>query len=715
MKLKLAASFGAVLLLTGAVGYLGVSSLSQSNGTLRAFADRPYAQVQGAKDAQRLLERIRRITLLTIVSSDPDDVKINIADYEKAWSEIDAATALIFGNMPEEGKALFADVGAQLQALRTMSDETMELAAHADPSAGDTALKATDEPLAAFNAALDRVVARLPADGVPSLDLVERIHSDVSSARMDMMQAVDRTSGEAKATIGDSIDARDRAVRTHLSDLETRQPQLAGDIRATQDAWGRLYVPLRAQTDIGLENRMSAAMDSLITRVRPLTSNVTKRFDEISARASSLATRFLAEAETSFAAAQLMLILVILGAMTIGAAAATWMAISISRSLSRAVHLARAIGAGDLTQRIDAKGSDEIADLQRAMGEMVDKLSEIVADVTTSATQVASGSTQAAITAEQLSSGSTQQAAATQRLSSGVTEQAAATEQASAAMEEMAANIRQNADSASTTEKIATQSAENAERSGVAVQKSVTAMRTIAEKISVVQEIARQTDLLALNAAIEAARAGPHGKGFAVVASEVRKLAERSQQAAQEIGALSSETLCVAEDAGSMLESLVPDIRRTAELVAEISAACREQNIGAEQINQAINQLDQVTQQTVTSITQLDEVTQSNSGAANEMSATAEQLSAEARRLAERAAFFVTDASKAARPAAARGGESAGRKTGASVPVHELQERAQRFAAPARPAASKISGAAPKTNEAGFALDLDTGFEKMSA
>uniref|UniRef100_UPI000A492B7F methyl-accepting chemotaxis protein n=1 Tax=Aureimonas sp. AU4 TaxID=1638163 RepID=UPI000A492B7F len=169
-------------------------------------------------------------------------------------------------------------------------------------------------------------------------------------------------------------------------------------------------------------------------------------------------------------------------------------------------------------------------------------------------------------------------------------------------------NVRQNADNASQTEAVAAKARLSAEATGTAVQSSVEAMRTIAQKISVIQEIARQTDLLALNAAIEAARAGSHGKGFAVVASEVRKLAERSQGAAAEIGLLSAETLRASELAGERLGQLVPDIRRTAELVSEITAACREQSVGIEQINQAIVQLDQVTQ--------------ANAGAASEMAAT---------------------------------------------------------------------------------------------
>jgi methyl-accepting chemotaxis protein len=291
--------------------------------------------------------------------------------------------------------------------------------------------------------------------------------------------------------------------------------------------------------------------------------------------------------------------------------------------LRNAVQAVQNVAEGDLTRYATINSKDEIGDLLTYVNTMIERLRGVVGDALAASDNVSSGSQELSASAEQLSQ--------------GATEQASAAEEASASMEQMAANIKQNADNAAQTEKIARQSSRDAETSGQAVNRAVGAMRTIAEKISIVQEIARQTDLLALNAAVEAARAGEHGKGFAVVASEVRKLAERSQAAAAEISALSGETVQVATDAGEMLNRLVPDIQKTAELVSEISAACREQDIGAAQINEAIQQLDKVTQQ--------------NAGASEEMSATSEELASQAEELQASIAFFRVEQSGAAKPA----------------------------------------------------------------
>ncbi|MBI5519438.1 MAG: HAMP domain-containing protein [Desulfovibrio sp.] len=320
-------------------------------------------------------------------------------------------------------------------------------------------------------------------------------------------------------------------------------------------------------------------------------------------------------AATALAAASAILIGGLAIALVLSIVLALFLTRGITRPVMLGVDFAKRMAEGDFTGRLDIEQKDEIGVLARALNEMVGRLRGVVAEVRSATDNVASGS-------EELS-------ASSESLSQGATEQAAAIEEVSSSIEEMAANIRQNADNAQQTERIALQAAKDAQEGGVAVGKAVVAMKNIAEKISIIEEIARQTNLLALNAAIEAARAGEHGKGFAVVAAEVRKLAERSGNAAGEISELSSSTVSVSEKAGEMLMKLVPDIQRTAELVQEIAAATGEQNSGAEQINKAIQQLDQVIQQ--------------NASASEEMASTSEELSSQAQQLQMTMSFFRVD------------------------------------------------------------------------
>lgn len=280
----------------------------------------------------------------------------------------------------------------------------------------------------------------------------------------------------------------------------------------------------------------------------------------------------------------------------------------IRKGITALQHVAQ----GDLTAEIYVKQTDEIGMLARTIQETVAKLRDVVAEVKTAAANTAEGSRLMSLGAASLSEGASQQAAAS--------------EEASASMEEMTANIRQNSENAIRTEKISINAAEEALKSGEAVTHAVEAMRQIAKKVAIIQDISRQTRMLSLNATIEAARAQETGKGFAVVAAEVRALAERSQKAATEITELTEASLTVAESAGMMLEQVVPDIRTTAELIQEISAASREQDHGASQVNQAIQQLDQVTQH--------------NSASAEELAETAQELAIQAERLQQTMAYF---------------------------------------------------------------------------
>ncbi|MBF0546270.1 MAG: methyl-accepting chemotaxis protein [Candidatus Riflebacteria bacterium] len=327
---------------------------------------------------------------------------------------------------------------------------------------------------------------------------------------------------------------------------------------------------------------------------------------------------------------------------------------------------------GNLTVTIRERSPED--KLMQTLAQMVKKLSEVVINVKSAS--------------EQVSIGSMETSSSAQTLSQGATEQASSAEEASSSMEEMSSNIQQNADNASQTEKIAVKAAEDAKEGGKAVAETVAAMNEIASKIAIIEEIARQTNLLALNAAIEAARAGEHGKGFAVVASEVRKLAERSQLAAGEIRKLSASSVEIAGKAGEMLAKIVPDIQKTAELIQEISAACKEQNTGAEQINKAIQQLDQVIQQ--------------NAGAAEELASTSEEMTSQAEQLKTTIAFFRVDTSHNAAASVTR---APVKHEVRSTPAVRPAKPIQRHEAP-KPVKKAPAG------KGGISIDLGDGADK---
>jgi methyl-accepting chemotaxis protein len=325
-------------------------------------------------------------------------------------------------------------------------------------------------------------------------------------------------------------------------------------------------------------------------------------------------------ARQTYQESRLLMIVLATVAVLAGVAAAVTITLGVTRPLAHAVKVAERLSDGDLGVRLEATSKDEVGQLLQAMQQMVAKLAQVIAEVRAGADNLASASEEVSATSQTLSQASS--------------EQAASVEETTASMEQMTVSIQQNTENAKVTDGMASQAAKEAVDGGAAVAQTVAAMKAIAEKISIIDDIAYQTNLLALNAAIEAARAGEHGKGFAVVAAEVRKLAERSQVAAAEIGEVAGSSVALAEQAGRLLDTIVPSIQQASDLVQEIAAASNEQSAGVGQMNGAMEQLNQLTQQ--------------NASASEELAATAEEMSSQAEQLQRVMSFFRLAAGAAA-------------------------------------------------------------------
>ncbi|SFU56514.1 methyl-accepting chemotaxis protein [Pseudoduganella namucuonensis] len=416
----------------------------------------------------------------------------------------------------------------------------------------------------------------------------------------------------ARARIGEQLDQLKRVVGT-----EHGKKVLAGIVekRARFVAGQDRLIALAAAGDV------EEARLYLSRELRPLLRAYQADVAELARYQGEMVDQAGARAETLYQEARQLMLGLAAAALALAAAAAFWVTRSVVGPLRQASEVADRLAQGDLTVRIAVASTDETGQMLRSMQRMVERLAQVVGEVNGGADALASASEQVSATA--------------QSLAHSASEQAAGVEETSASLEQMTASIAQNTESAQVTDGMAGQAARRAAEGGDAVAATVAAMHQIAKKIVIIDDIAYQTNLLALNAAIEAARAGEHGKGFAVVAAEVRKLAERSQLAAQEIGEVAGNSVALAERAGQLLTAMVPDIEQTSTLVRGIATASHEQSAGVGQINVAVVQLSQTTQM--------------NAASSEQLAATAEEMSGQAEQLQRTMAFFRLGSEPAAR------------------------------------------------------------------
>tara|TARA_R110002167_G_scaffold23597_7_gene83766 strand:- start:3078 stop:5228 length:2151 start_codon:yes stop_codon:yes gene_type:complete len=663
---KLAVGFGSLILLMAVASFFGYSGITKVSHELVVVGDQEAPLVDAANkmklslmQARNSMEEFKGATaaLATDNASALDGILVN---YEAAVVSFDTFNeAIINGATLADGYVIIKTDNAELAGLVAQSDEVhnnkFQKAAQDMIAEGRSMLVAkqkADQAMLQMEGAFDQIVkladevegdfkalvhegmssatnklelTRVMTHHVPMIDAAMEVKNSIQAARVRLEEVAQMTDAKAVSELAaeyrETIEIFDTVIDASLNGGEIDGTKVfAISIEEIRDDILQLdaaHELFQQAADLVINGRLEliARMAAATVAMEQLDATG-EEAEALLGQVEQLASSEMAAAKQHGANAQtqaLTALLAVAGAsIVIGLLLGVIITRSIARPLQQAVTACNRIADGDLTVDVESSSKDEVGMLLAAMQTMNQRLLDIVSEVRSGADSLASASEEVSATS--------------QSLSQATSEQAASVEETSASIEQITASINQNAENAKVTDSMATKASTQGQQGGEAVAETVAAMKNIASKIGIIEDIAYQTNLLALNAAIEAARAGEHGKGFAVVAAEVRKLAERSQKAAQEISEQASKSVEVSVTAGKLLDEIVPSIGKTADLVQEISAASSEQAAGVGQISAAMSQMDQVTQQ--------------NASASEELSATAEEMSSQAVQLQQVMSFF---------------------------------------------------------------------------